>query len=184
MEMNYASKGVANAGLATGIVGTALGALNSGMFNGVLGGFGGFGGGYGFGNRGYGYGGYGCGGYGNYSGECDGSHPINRFEAVMMNEISSKDQRISLLESNIYTDQKLADVYERLDRKIDGVNAQLGQQAAFNAATISNLNCIQGQVAQLYGLTRLVVPNTSVCPGWGEVTITPTPAATTAAAGA
>ena len=29
MEMSYASRGVANAGLTTGIIGTALGALNS-----------------------------------------------------------------------------------------------------------------------------------------------------------
>ena len=39
---------------------------------------------------------------------------------------------------------------------------------------------LQGQVAQLFALTKLVVPNPSVCPGWGEVTITPT----TPAAGA
>jgi hypothetical protein len=43
MEMtNYASKGVANAGLATGIIGTSLGALNAigglGALSGVVGG--------------------------------------------------------------------------------------------------------------------------------------------------
>lgn len=41
MEMNYASKGVANAGLATGIIGTSLGALNElggmGALTGVIG---------------------------------------------------------------------------------------------------------------------------------------------------
>ena len=42
------------------------------------------------------------------------------------------------------------------------------------------INCMQGQIAQLQGLTKLVVPNTSVCPGWGNVTITP--AATTTGA--
>ena len=31
--MEYASKGVANAGLTTDIIGTALGALNGGLFN-------------------------------------------------------------------------------------------------------------------------------------------------------
>ena len=36
MEMNFASRGVANAGLTTGIIGTALGALNGGLFNGGL----------------------------------------------------------------------------------------------------------------------------------------------------
>jgi hypothetical protein len=38
---------------------------------------------------------------------------------------------------------------------------------------------MQGQIAQLYSLTKLVVPNTSVCPGWGTVTITPAAAPTT-----
>ena len=37
------------------------------------------------------------------------------------------------------------------------------------------------QIDQLFGLTRLVVPNGSVCPGWGNVTITPAAAATTPA---
>jgi hypothetical protein len=36
------------------------------------------------------------------------------------------------------------------------------------------------QIAALNGLTKLVVPNTSVCPGWGNVTITPAAAPTTA----
>ena len=41
--MEYASKATGDAGLTTGILGTALGALNSGLFNGGLGGL--FGGG-------------------------------------------------------------------------------------------------------------------------------------------
>ena len=41
--MEYASKATGDAGLTTGIIGTALGALNSGLFNGGLGGL--FGGG-------------------------------------------------------------------------------------------------------------------------------------------
>ena len=34
--MEYASKGVANAGLTTGIIGTALGAMNSGILPGLF----------------------------------------------------------------------------------------------------------------------------------------------------
>ena len=95
----------------------------------------------------------------------------------MMNTIAAKDARIGLLESNIYTDQKLADVYERLITRINADKAEQSaintQQAVFNGGVTSTLGCIQGQVAQLYSLTKLVVPNTSVCPGWGNVTITP-----------
>lgn len=160
-EYDVASSGVGGTGLGLGIAGTALGLLN-GNGNGLLGGL--FGG-----NR--------CG--------CS-SHdmPITRYEASMMQELSAKDGKISLLESNIYTDQKLADVYERLSARItankDAQDAVNLQQAVYNGTNTAALNCMQGQIAQLYSLTKLVVPNASVCPGWGNVTIAPatTPATT------
>jgi hypothetical protein len=97
------------------------------------------------------------------------------------NKIVNRDSEIALLKSNIYTDQKIADVYERLNTKIGVVEAGINAQAVYNAANTATIGCIQGQVAQLFGLTKLVVPNTSVCPGWGNVTITPS---TTTATGA
>ena len=54
------------------------------------------------------------------------------------------------------------------------------QQAVYNGTNTATISCIQQQIAALQSLTKLVVPNTSVCPGWGNVTITP--AATTPAA--
>lgn len=147
MEMNYeknfASRGVGAAGLTTGIIGSALGAMNSGLFNGILGG------------------GTNC---------CESNQYINRYEANLINENAAKDQRISLLESNIYTDSKLADIYERLNTKIDGINAQICQQAVYNATVNSSLACLNSQVMQLQSLTKLVVPNSSICPGWTTTT--------------
>ena len=32
---------------------------------------------------------------------------------------------------------------------------------------------MQGQIQQLFGLTKLVVPNSSVCPGFGAVKVVP-----------
>ena len=123
----------------------------------------------------------GCnGGMWNRGGNCgcnSADTPITRYEATMLQELAAKDSKIGLLESNIYTDSKIADVYERLNNKInankeaqDAVNLQ---QVAYNATNAATINCIQNQVAQLFGVTKLVVPNTSVCPGWGNVTITP-----------
>ena len=110
--------------------------------------------------------------------------PVSRYEAAMMQELSAKDGKIALLESNIYTDQKIADVYERLNVKIqankDAQDAVNLQQATYNAANTAAIGCMQNQIAQLFGITKLVVPNTCVCPGWGNVTITP--AASTAGA--
>lgn len=34
------------------------------------------------------------------------------------------------------------------------------------------IGCIQGQVAQLQQMTQMVIPNSSVMPGWGPVEIT------------
>jgi hypothetical protein len=141
----FASKGVAGSGLGLGIAGTALGVLNGGLGN-LFGGM----------NN--------C--------NCSENNYINRYELEMENKIVSKDSEIALLKSNIYTDQKIAEVYERLNTKIGVVEAGINAQAVYNAANTATINCIQGQVAQLFGLTKLVVPNTSVCPGWGEVNVT------------
>lgn len=148
----FASKGVAGSGLGLGIAGTALGVLNGGLGN-IFG--------------------------GNLNNTCPGNQFINRYELEMENKIVSKDSEIALLKSNIYTDQKIADVYERLNAKIGTVEAGINAQAVYNAANTATIGCIQGQVAQLFGLTKLVVPNTSVCPGWGDVNVT-IPTTTTA----
>ena len=122
--------------------------------------------------------GYGRNGY-NSCGCGDGgmSTPVSRYELGMMNEIASKDAKIGLLESNIYTDQKIADVYERLNNKInankDAQDAINLQQAVYNGTNTATLNCMQGQIQQLYSLTKLIVPNSAICPGWGNVTVSP-----------
>lgn len=51
-----------------------------------------------------------------------------------------------------------------VDGKFDAVNAQLCQQAVINSQTISNLSCLTNQVAVLQGLTKTVIPATSICP--------------------
>lgn len=115
---------------------------------------------------------------------CSENMLVNRYELSMQQALAAKDARIGLLESNIYTDQKIADVYERLNTKIgamrDEQNAINMQQAVYNGTNTAALNCIQGQIAQLYSLTKLIIPNGSICPGWGNVTVAPatTPATT------
>ena len=79
--------------------------------------------------------------------------------------------------------KKIIEAYEKLQAQINALKenqyAVNLQQATLNATQTATISCLQQQVAQLQSLTKLVVPNTSVCPGWGNVTITP--AATTAA---
>lgn len=156
-EIEYASRGVANSGLGLGIAGTALGILNGGL-NGVLG--------------------NGCGNTMARNTCCSENNMVNRYELAQESRISKLESEIALRDANIYNDQKLLELYKYIDGKLEGVNATLATQAVWNATQTATINCMQGQIAQLFGLTKLVVPNTSVCPGWGNVTITPS--ATTA----
>ena len=135
MEVEYAKRGVANAGLTTGIIGTALGAMNASGNGGLLGGL--------------------------FGGCRDG---VSHYELTQESAIAAKDARIALLEANTYNDQKLLEVYKYFDGKIEGINAKLCEQAVFNAAQTSAMNCMGSQIQQLYGLTKLIVPATNICP--------------------
>ena len=164
----FASKGVAGAALGTGIGGLALGVLNGagGLLN-LMGGN--------------------CGGCGNgYAGIA----MVNRYELGLVQELAAKDAKIGLLEADKYTDQKIVEAYKDLQGQIKDLagevrankDEQAGinmQQAVYNGTNTATLQCMQQQIAQLQGLTKLVVPNGSVCPGWGNVTITPAAATTT-----
>ena len=154
---DVASSGVGGTGLGLGIAGTALGLLN-GMNNcgggGLLGGL--FGG-----NRN-------CGG-------CSENTVVTRYEANMLQELAAKDSKISLLEADKYTDQKISDTYIVLNNKIEGVMAEMRankdaqnainmQQAVYNGTNTAALGCIQQQIAALQGLTKVVIPADNVCP--------------------
>lgn len=159
----FASKGVAGAGLGLGIAGSALGVLNGGLGN-ILGGWGN--------NRGM-YGGY------------NDLHCVDHYELDMTRSLANKDMEIAYWRGQDETNKKIGDAYAALERQINSLEREVRQnkdeqygvnmqQAVYNGTNTAAIGCIKDQIAQLYGITRLVVPNTSVCPGWGEVTITPT----------
>ena len=115
--------------------------------------------------------------------------PINRYEANLLVALSSKDSEIALYKADKYTDQKIVDATAYLMGEIKNLATEVrankdaqcavnSQQAVYNGVNTATLNCLQGQVAQLFGITKMVIPNTSVCPGWGNVTITPATATT------
>ena len=93
--------------------------------------------------------------------------PISRYEAQMMDKMAAKDSEIALLKSNTYTDQKLADVYERLSMRITGVEKAQNEinltQAVYNGTNTAALECMKNQIAALQGLTEVVVPQRRVC---------------------
>lgn len=141
---NYASKGVAGAGLGLGIAGTALGLLNNNG-NGMLGGL--------LGN--------GCSGM---QTNCSENMLVNRYELAQEQKISELQSQIALRDANTYMDSKMLEMYKYVDGRFNNVEAQICQQAVYNATNNSAMACLQGQVAQLYGLTKLIVPADNVCP--------------------
>lgn len=149
--MEYASNGKGNLGVTLGAIGTGLNLMNNGL--GILGGVGGS-------NRNY-----------------EGGRYVTKDELDYVQTIASKDSEIALLKSEQNTEIKIADVYERIMNKVlanERDQAKVNSdQAVWNGVNTATLNCMQNNIAQLMSLTALRIPNTSVCPGWGEVTVTP-----------
>lgn len=147
------TRGIAVGGLTTGIIGTALSVLNGGL-PGVLGGV---------------------------NGNCVPSESVsvNRYEATLNARIAELETEVKLRDANAYTLGEINKLRDYVDRRFEGVSASINAQAVYNATNTAALNCIQGQIAQLMGLTKTVIPNSSVCPGWGNVTVAVTPTTTT-----
>lgn len=102
MELNHSggSSGVAKAGLTTGIIGTALGAMNGG--GGILGNLFGWNGC----GRGYGY------------------DAVSHYELAQESAIAAKDAEIALLRSNTYQDQKMLELYKYVDGKFSAFETE------------------------------------------------------------
>lgn len=103
-----------------------------------------------------------------------GDKPVTRYEMGLYKEISEKNDEIVLLKANQYADNKDA-----------GLQAQISQQAVWNATAGATMGCLAQQIQQLQGMTKLMIPNANIAPGWGAVTVepTPAPAATTTTGG-
>lgn len=134
VEKDYASKGVAGAGLGLGIAGTALGLLQNGNFGGILGG----------GNGGSAY--------------------VSRYDAEKDARIAQLETEVKLRDANTYTLGEVNKMRNYVDAKFDAINAQLCSQAVVNAQVTANLSCLQNTVATLSGLTKTVIPIDSICP--------------------
>ena len=91
------------------------------------------------------------------------------------------------LKADADTNAKIADVYTRLreqDKLQDATVASLEKRITqVEMAATNGISTLASAVANvqstLSGITKTVVPNTSVCPGWGNVTITPATSTTT-----
>lgn len=106
----FASRGVANAGLTTGIIGTALGVLNGGL-----------------GNIGMGW---------NNSGACCSDNTlVNRYELDLQQENAGLKSQIALRDANTYSDQKSLALYQYVDGRLRDIESQICAQAVHNQRT-------------------------------------------------
>ena len=107
------------------------------------------------------------GGSGRCGGSCSENMPVSRYDLSQSEKMTAIMNENALLKANIHTDEKLSDVYERLTNKINTIaEAQSKinlEQAVYNGTNNAAISCIKNQIAQLQGLTELVVPSSRVC---------------------
>lgn len=145
----FASKGVGTAGLTTGIIGTALGALNSGILggNGLFGGWGG--------NNDLAAAALGAVAGGMARGCCSEDHTVNRYELRLQQEIAAKDAQIALRDANTYGDQKMLEMYKYFDGELKGIRDTLCAQAVHNQRTEDSFTLARQDIASIKSdLTR------------------------------
>ena len=152
----FASKGVAGSGLGLGIAGTALGLLNAngGLLGGLL----------------------------NNNHSCSENTPVSRYELGQESKIAELQSQIALRDANTYNDQKLLEVYKYFDGELKDIRKNIcandKAQAIINAKFESAVDVLGSQVssisATVSGLTKTVIPNANVCPGWGNVCVSST----------
>lgn len=133
----FASKGVAGTALGLG-----AGALGVELLNGGIGGL--------LGNR--------------NTMCCNEDHTVNRYEAGQAARIAQLETEIKLRDANTYTDQKLLEVYQYFNGKVNCIEGQIAQQAVYNATNTAQLGCMAQQIAALNSLTKVVIPTSSICP--------------------
>jgi len=117
----YASNGKGNLGVTLGGIGTGLGILSGGLGN-VLGGIGG--------NACY----------------CSEDKLVNRYEAMQQAKIAELDTEVKLRDANIYTDQKMLDLYKYFDGEFRGVKDTLCAQAVQNQKTADAFEMVRGDI--------------------------------------
>lgn len=128
------------------IAGTALGVLNNGGLGNLLG------------------------GWGNAKVGCSEDHLINRYEAQMSAKIAELETEVKLRDANTFTMGEMNNLRNYVDGRLNCLEHELCDQRVYNATNTATISCIQGQIAQLASLTKLVIPNASVCPGWTTTT--------------
>lgn len=89
--------------------------------------------------------------------------------------LANSERDNAILTAELNTEKKMVEVYNALNDKINAAVANQtainSAQAVTNCAVTSQLAVLNNNVATLMGLTKTVIPNGNVCPGWGDVKV-------------
>lgn len=116
---------------------------------------------------------------GTSTGVCSENMPVSRYELNQESKIAELQSQIALRDANTYNDQKLLEVYKYFDGQVKDIRQTIcdgnAKQGVINAKFESGLDVLGSQVAgisnTISGLTKTVIPNANVCPGWGSVSV-------------
>lgn len=148
MDYERKNTGVSKAGLATGIIGTSLGAMallggGASLLNGGANMFG----------RNNVFesalalqaltsAGCGC-GYTQPTCGCNENQLVTRYDAGKDARIAELETQVALRDANTYSDQKALEMYQYVDGRLRGIEAQICQQAVINQATQDKFQLVQ-----------------------------------------
>lgn len=108
---------------------------------------------------------------------CGDDKLVTRYE----NSLTTEN---AILKAQADVDSKLLNVYNTINNQINTLNSKVdsnaASQAVINCGFNSSIGILQTQVEALSGMTKLVIPNSSVCPGWGTATVSVSTGTTTA----
>ena len=123
------------------------------------------------------------------AGCCQAASPsLNRYEGDLMMAMSRQESENAILKSEKDSYEKMVEIYKDLNGQINTLKAVVQankdeqaainlQQATYNGVNTATIQCMQNQIQQLLGLTKLSIPNDSLNPGYGTAVVTPPAAA-------
>jgi hypothetical protein len=162
---NFMADYVAGKGTtALGIIGTVLGSIGTAGTNGGI---------LGLGSN-------------NGMGMCSENMPVNRYELSQQRELANKDMEIAYLRSQGETDKKLLEVYKYFDGELKEMRQsqcdRWAGQGIINAKFESAVDVMGSQIGSINttisNITKTVVPNSAICPGWGNICVQTIPCTT------
>lgn len=105
----------------------------------------------------------------------DGADAVNKETLDMALQLTNSQRDNAILTAELNTEKKMVEVYNALNDKINRLNTEQAAinsaQSVTNCAVTSQLAVAQTNINTLMGLTKTVIPNSNVCPGWGTATV-------------